>query len=65
MPVKGNGYYTPAAEALRRSVNDWIRTGGAFDGVIDFDRVMRDPADPRPSTPPTTPAITYTPTTRA
>lgn len=46
MPVKGNGYYTPAAEALRRSVNDWIRTGGAFDGVIDFDRVMRDPADP-------------------
>ncbi|WP_326772560.1 SGNH/GDSL hydrolase family protein [Streptomyces sp. NBC_01445] len=46
MPVKGNGYYTPAAEELRRSVNDWIRTAGAFDGVIDFDRVMRDPADP-------------------
>ena len=24
----------------------WIRTSGAFDGVIDFDRLMRDPADP-------------------
>ncbi|MFC4886656.1 SGNH/GDSL hydrolase family protein [Streptomyces beijiangensis] len=46
MPVKGNGYYTPAAEALRQSVNTWIRTGGAYDGIIDFDRAMRDPADP-------------------
>jgi lysophospholipase L1-like esterase len=46
MPDEGNGYYTPAAEALRQSVNQWIRTGGAFDGVIDFDRTMRDPADP-------------------
>jgi lysophospholipase L1-like esterase len=27
-------------------VNTWIRTSGAFDGVIDFDAVMRDPADP-------------------
>ena len=46
MPDKGNGYYTPAAEAIRRSVNRWIRTSGAFDGVIDFDRTMRDPANP-------------------
>ncbi|MER6565433.1 SGNH/GDSL hydrolase family protein [Streptomyces sp. NPDC001093] len=46
MPDKGNGYYTPAAEAIRQSVNRWIRTGGAFDGVIDFDRAMRDPANP-------------------
>ncbi|NUR83859.1 MAG: SGNH/GDSL hydrolase family protein, partial [Nonomuraea sp.] len=37
---------TPAAEAIRQSVNRWIRTSGAFDGVIDFDRTMRDPADP-------------------
>lgn len=46
MPDKGNGYYTPAAEEIRQSVNGWIRSSGAFDGVIDFDRVMRDPADP-------------------
>ncbi|POX60146.1 GDSL family lipase [Streptomyces sp. Ru62] len=46
MPDKGNGYYTPDAERIRQSVNQWIRTSGAFDGVIDFDRTMRDPADP-------------------
>jgi lysophospholipase L1-like esterase len=27
-------------------VNQWIRTSGAFDGVIDFDRAVRDPRDP-------------------
>jgi hypothetical protein len=27
-------------------VNHWIRTSGAFDAVIDFDRVLRDPNDP-------------------
>ncbi|MFG2882569.1 SGNH/GDSL hydrolase family protein [Streptomyces sp. NPDC048297] len=46
MPDQGNGYYTPDAEAIRQSVNQWIRTGGAFDGVIDFDKTMRDPANP-------------------
>ncbi|MFG2675513.1 GDSL-type esterase/lipase family protein [Streptomyces sp. NPDC048445] len=49
MPNGGNaygGYNTPAAEAIRQSVNTWIRTGGAFDGVIDFDQAMRDPARP-------------------
>ncbi|MGW3627916.1 SGNH/GDSL hydrolase family protein [Streptomyces sp. NPDC000880] len=46
MPDKGNGYYTPAAETIRQSVNQWIRTSGAFDGVIDFDQAMRDPANP-------------------
>ncbi|HZC51830.1 MAG TPA: SGNH/GDSL hydrolase family protein, partial [Mycobacterium sp.] len=38
--------YTTSAEAIRQAANDWIRTSGAFDGVIDFDKVMRDPADP-------------------
>ncbi|WP_225810669.1 SGNH/GDSL hydrolase family protein [Streptomyces spinosus] len=46
MPDEGNGYYTPEAERIRQSVNQWIRTSGAFDGVIDFDRAMRDPANP-------------------
>lgn len=35
-----------AAEADRQALNTWIRNGGAFDGVIDFDAAVRDPADP-------------------
>lgn len=46
MPDKGNGYYTPAAEEIRQNVNKWIRASGTFDGVIDFDLALRDPADP-------------------
>jgi lysophospholipase L1-like esterase len=46
MPVEGNGYYSPAAEAIRQTVNSWIRTSGAFDGYIDFDLAMRSPTDP-------------------
>ncbi|MBV9379177.1 MAG: SGNH/GDSL hydrolase family protein, partial [Streptosporangiaceae bacterium] len=46
LPFKGAGYYTAAGEAKREAVNAWIRTSGAFDGVIDFDKLMRDPADP-------------------
>jgi lysophospholipase L1-like esterase len=44
-PFKGNGYYSTAHEAVRDSVNDWIRTSGQFDAVIDLDAAMRDPAD--------------------
>jgi lysophospholipase L1-like esterase len=40
------GYYSEAKEATRQSINKWIRTSGAFDGVIDFDAVMRDPDYP-------------------
>jgi lysophospholipase L1-like esterase len=46
LPFRGAGDYTAAGEAKRVAVNTWIRTSGAFDGVIDFDAVMRDPADP-------------------
>jgi lysophospholipase L1-like esterase len=46
LPFAGAGYYTPAAEAKREAINQWIRTSGAFDGVVDFDAVMRDPVDP-------------------
>lgn len=46
MPDEGNGYYTPAAETLRQSVNQWIRTTAVFDGIVDFDQAMRDPANP-------------------
>jgi lysophospholipase L1-like esterase len=40
------GYFTPEKEAKRLAVNNWIRTSGAFDGLIDFDRVVADPAHP-------------------
>lgn len=40
------GYYSEPKEAVRQRVNNWIRTGGAFDAVIDFDAVLRDPDRP-------------------
>jgi len=40
------GVATPENEAKRQAINRWIRTGGAFDGVIDFDAAVRDPANP-------------------
>jgi lysophospholipase L1-like esterase len=40
------GYYSEAKEATRQAVNKWIRTSGEFDGVIDFDAVVRDPGHP-------------------
>lgn len=39
-------YHSTANEAKRRAVNDWIRHGGAFDGVVDFDKAIRDPLQP-------------------
>jgi lysophospholipase L1-like esterase len=48
LPYKGSGYYHPgpANEEDRKAVNDWIRAPGRFDAVVDFDRVLRDPAQP-------------------
>jgi lysophospholipase L1-like esterase len=40
------GYFTPEKEAKRKAVNEWIRSGKAFDGVIDFERAIRDPDHP-------------------
>jgi lysophospholipase L1-like esterase len=40
------GYYSESKEATRQAVNKWIRTSSAFDGVIDFDAVLRDPDHP-------------------
>ncbi|MET9672411.1 SGNH/GDSL hydrolase family protein [Streptomyces sp. NPDC006482] len=45
-PIKGSFYYSPANEAKRDAVNEWIRTSGAYDAVVDFDRAVADPADP-------------------
>ena len=46
-PFWGAAYYTEVGEAKRQALNDWIRNGKAYDGVIDFDKATRDPADPK------------------
>jgi lysophospholipase L1-like esterase len=45
-PFAGSRYWTPTGEAKREAVNAWVRSSGAFDGVIDFARVLADPNDP-------------------
>ncbi len=45
-PYLGAGYSSPAWEAVREELNAWIRTTPAFDGVIDFDKMTANPADP-------------------
>ncbi|ONI84677.1 SGNH hydrolase [Saccharothrix sp. ALI-22-I] len=49
-PLGGNEAYDDREglrEATRQTVNEWIRTSGAFDAVIDFDAAVRDPEEPR------------------
>lgn len=45
-PYGGAATDSAEGEKARQSVNAWIRTSGAFDGVLDFDAVWRDPANP-------------------
>jgi lysophospholipase L1-like esterase len=45
-PFGGANYQSAAGEAMREAVNDWIRTTHDLDGVIDFDKATRDPANP-------------------
>ncbi|MFI9005732.1 GDSL-type esterase/lipase family protein [Actinosynnema sp. NPDC053489] len=45
-PFEGAEIHTREAESARRAVNEWIRTCGEFDAVLDFDAVWRDPAHP-------------------
>lgn len=45
-PYVGAGYASPKGEAMRQAVNQWIRTTNQLDGVIDFDKATRDPANP-------------------
>ncbi|POX64750.1 SGNH hydrolase [Streptomyces sp. Ru62] len=47
MPFQGHHGYTPAREAVRRQINARIRAGGVYDAVVDFDKALRDPYDPR------------------
>jgi lysophospholipase L1-like esterase len=48
LPCEGEARCTPAVDAERVAVNTWIRehAAGVFDGVLDFDAVVRDPQRP-------------------
>ena len=45
-PQSSRGYFSPAKEKIRAAVNDWIRTGKAYDAFVDFDKTVRDPKSP-------------------
>jgi lysophospholipase L1-like esterase len=49
LPYEGTsfpGYFTPEGETIREAFNRWLRTSKEYDGIVDFDAVMRDPAQP-------------------
>jgi lysophospholipase L1-like esterase len=46
-PFGGSVHWTAAGAIKRDEVNSWILTSGAFDGVVDFAKVLADPADPQ------------------
>ncbi|MEV8592966.1 SGNH/GDSL hydrolase family protein [Streptomyces sp. NPDC052012] len=46
LPCEGESRCTAAVDTERGAVNAWIRSSGAFDGVLDFDAVLRDPERP-------------------
>ena len=46
-PFEGAAYYSEAGEQIRMAVNQWIRSSGAFDAVVDFEAATRDPDHPK------------------
>ncbi|MCU1238642.1 MAG: lipolytic enzyme family [Candidatus Solibacter sp.] len=46
-PYEGAGYAREEGEAIRQALNSWIRTGKAFDAVVDFEAATRDPNNPK------------------
>jgi lysophospholipase L1-like esterase len=44
-PMGTNTGWNDAKTSTRREVNQWIRTRASLDGVLDFDAVVRDPAN--------------------
>lgn len=45
-PWEGGSRWSPAKDDIREAVNEWIRTSGEFDAVVDFDAAIRDPQRP-------------------
>ena len=46
-PYEGASYYSEPGEGIRTAVNQWIRTTGMLDGMVDFDLATRDPEHPK------------------
>ena len=46
-PYGGAGYASDKGEGIREALNDWIRTSKAYDAVIDFDKAVQDPENPK------------------
>ena len=46
-PYQGAGYASEAGEVMREAENNFIRTSGMFDAVVDFDAAVRDQANPK------------------
>ena len=46
LPFDGAAYFSKEGEAKRQAFNDWLRKTNTYDGVIDFDAAVRDPASP-------------------
>ena len=46
LPYENCKYASPEGEKMRQAVNEWIRSHKDFDAVVDFDKVVRDPAHP-------------------
>lgn len=47
MPFADSFYDSPEREYTRSKINDWIRTSGKFDAVIDFDKALAEPNNPK------------------
>jgi lysophospholipase L1-like esterase len=45
-PFEGTNSYDAEGEVIRLEVNKWIRATDAYDGIFDFDALLRDPAHP-------------------
>jgi lysophospholipase L1-like esterase len=46
LPFEGAAYFSAEREMKRKLINEWIRNGKKFDGVVDFDKATRDPQHP-------------------
>ncbi len=46
-PYEGAAYFTEEGETVRQQLNAFIRNSGEFDGLIDFDKAVRDSANPQ------------------
>jgi lysophospholipase L1-like esterase len=45
-PYEGADFYNTQGDQMRQAFNTYVRTSRIFDGIVDFDRVMRDPSHP-------------------